>query len=285
MIRALSVIGHGINILPHYLTHYSEYVDEIQLVVYESDTHVNLYEDVSKIVSNFPKAKIVKKIRDRVFDWEKVTSLYNFIKNSHPNDWWVIADVDEFHLYPKDDLKGLINICDDNGWSLVRGGFIDRIGPNGEFSELSTKEDIFKQFPNMGFFRYPMSKACPNKVCVMKGHVEITSGQHYAKIDGYTTWKWQGWNHPLIAPIELYSVQVHHFKWDSTSIERIKAVADIKQSYSYSNEYKLMYDKLRKSKFKIDLNNPEFMFETSTGQSQFRKYKQWNKLIKKIVTI
>jgi hypothetical protein len=285
MIRALSVIGHGINILPHFLTHYSEYVDEIQLIIYESDIHVNLHEEASKIVSKFPKAKIVKKIYDRVFDWEKVTSLYNFIKNSHPNDWWVIADVDEFHLYPNDDLKGLINDCDENGWSLVRGGFIDRIGPDGEFSELSTKECIFKQFPNMGFFRYPMSKACPNKVCVMKGHVEITSGQHYAKIDGYTTWKWQGWNHPLIAPIELYSVQVHHFKWDSTSIERIKAVADVKQVYSYSNEYKLMYDKLRKSKFKIDLNNPEFMFDTNGGESKFRKYKQWNKLLKKIISI
>ena len=33
-----------------------------------------------------------------------------------------------------------------------------------------------------------------------KGYVELTSGQHYAKIDGYTTWKWQGWNHPLINP-------------------------------------------------------------------------------------
>jgi hypothetical protein len=86
MIRALSVVGHGVEILPHFLTHYSEYVDEIQLVVYESDIHKNLFEDVSKIVSAFPKAKIVKKIYDRVFDWEKVTYLYNFIKNDYPND-------------------------------------------------------------------------------------------------------------------------------------------------------------------------------------------------------
>jgi hypothetical protein len=285
MIRALSVIGHGVDILPHFLTHYSEYVDEIQLVVYESDLHENLFEEVSKIVSNFPKGKIVKKIRDKVFDWEKVTSLYNFIKNNHPNDWWVIADVDEFHLYPNDDLKKIIDDCEYNGWSLIRGGFIDRIGPNGEFSELSRQENIFKQFPNMGFFRYPMSYACPNKVCIMKGNIEITSGQHYAKIDGHTTWKWQGWNHPLIAPVDFYSVQVHHFKWDSTSIERIRAVANIKQDYAYSNEYKLMFDKLRKTKFKIDIENPEFMFETSNGEQRFTTYKQWNKLIKKIISI
>jgi hypothetical protein len=127
-----------------------------------------------------------------------------------------------------------------------------------------------------------MSKACPNKVCVMKGYIELTDGQHYAKIDGHTTWKWQGWNHPLINPHSY--IQVHHFKWDSSSIERIKAVADVKQSYSYSDEYKLMYDRIRKSKFKIDLTNPDYMFETCT-KSQFGYYKQWNKLIKKIITI
>lgn len=283
MIRLLSVVGHGTNILPHFLTHYSIYVDEIQLVVYESDIHKNLFDEVTKITKNFPKAKVVKKIYDRVFDWEKVTSLYNFIKNSKPNDWWVIADVDEFHLYPNDNLKQLIYECDENGWELVRGGFIDRIGPSGEFSELKEETNIFEQYPNMGFFRYPMSKACPNKICVVKGSIEITFGQHYAKIDGHTTWRWQGWDHPLINSNSF--VQVHHFKWDSTSIERIKAVADVKQTYSYSDEYKLMYDKLRKSKFKIDLNNPDFMFENSDGQAEFRRYRQWNKLIKKIISI
>jgi hypothetical protein len=143
--------------------------------------------------------------------------------------------------------------------------------------------EIFKQFPNMGFFRYPMSQACPNKVCVIRGGIEITSGQHYAKINGQTTWRWQGWNHPLINS-DSY-VQVHHFKWDSTSIGRIKAVASIKQEYAYSDEYGKMYDALRKTKFKIDLNNPEFMVESSEGQAEFRRYRKWNKLIKKIISI
>jgi hypothetical protein len=281
MIRALSVVGHGTNILPHFLTHYSEYVDEIQLVVYESDIDKNLFNDVSKIVSNFPKAKIVKKIYDRVFDWEKVTSLYNFIKNGNPNDWWVVADVDEFHLYPNDDINSLISVCNEYGWDLVRGGFIDRIGPGGEFSEISSKENIFRQFPNMGYFRYPLSGANPNKICVMKGYVELTNGQHYAKIDGYTTWKWQGWNHPLIAPIEEYNVQVHHFKWDITCVERIKAVADIKKDYSFSNEYLKMYQSIRSNNFEIDVTNEEYMFEY-IGQNE---YKQWNKLFKKIIVI
>jgi len=283
MIRALSVIGHGINLIPHYIKHYTKYVDEIQFVVYQSPVHPKLIEEVQKIVKDYDNVKIVKTIEDRSFDWEKVTQLYNFIKYKNSNDWWVISDIDEFHLYPNDDLKKLISNCNEYGWDLVRGGFIDRIGPDGEFSKLTSDRNIFEQFPNAGFFRYPMSKACPNKVCVMKGYVELTAGQHYAKIDGQTTWKWQGWNHPLINPHSF--VQVHHFKWDSTSGERVREVANVMKDYSYSEEYRIMYRQLAKTRFKIDLNESEFMFELGLDKPEFKRYRQWNKLINKIIAI
>jgi hypothetical protein len=195
----------------------------------------------------------------------------------------VVADVDEFHLYPNNNLKELINICDEKGFELIRGGFIDRIGVDGEFSELKSDVSIWEQYPNAGFFRYPMSNANPNKICVMKGHIELTSGQHYAKLDNLTTWKWQGWNHPLI--YDLGYVQVHHFKWDKTSIDRIKSVASIKQDYAYSKEYEQMFLSLRKSRFKIDLTKPEFMFTYGPNKSKFEEYTKWNKLIKKIISI
>jgi hypothetical protein len=128
-----------------------------------------------------------------------------------------------------------------------------------------------------------MSNANPNKICVMKGYVEITSGQHYAKIEGQTTWRWQGWNHPLINPHSF--VQVHHFKWDKSCVDRIKAVADIRQDYAYSNEYQTMYENLRKNRFKIDLIKTEYQFELGLTQPEFRRYRNWNKLIKKIISV
>ena len=284
MIKLLTVIGHGTNILPHFIEHYERQVDEINIVVYVSDIALNLEEEVKNVIKNYNKIKIVKVIKERVFDWNKVTTLYNFIKYKNPNDWWVIADVDEFHLYPDDDLKMLISDCDKNGWDIVRGGFIDRIGIDGTFPELN-EISIWEQFPNAGFFRYPMSSACPNKICVVKGEIEITSGQHYAKIGDQTTWKHQGWSHPLIAPYETHSVQVHHFKWDKTSIERVKAVADVKQDYAFSKEYEIMYSKLLKTKFQINMNDPDFMFEFGLTYPEFNRYRNWNKLIKKIISI
>ena len=285
MIKLVTIIGHGTNLLPHFINHYKKYVDEINVAVYVTDRYPNIEKEVDDILIDFPFVNKVISVKERMYDWEKVTSLYNFIKSKSPNDWWVVADIDEFHLYPNDDLKKLVNDCDDNGWDIVRGGFIDRIGPDGSFPEIMNILSIWQQFPNAGFFRYPMSNACPNKITVCKGHVIITSGQHYAKVDGQTTWRWQGWNHPLIAPIDTHSVQVHHFKWDVTAEQRIMDVASIKQDYSYSDEYALMFKELKKRNFKIDLKHKDYMFEEGLVYPEFNRYRHWNKLIKKIVSI
>jgi hypothetical protein len=285
MVKLITVIGHGTNLLPHFIEHYQKHVDEIIIAIYETDLYPTLSDDINNIIKNYDNVSIGITIKERVFDWEKVTQLYNFIKSKNKNEWFVIADIDEFHLYPKDSLDKLIYDCQENNWDIVRGGFIDRIGKDGEFSELVSDESIWRQFPNAGFFRYEMSRACPNKICIIKGYVDITSGQHYAKINDHTTWRWQGWSHPLIAPIETHSVQVHHFKWDSTSIDRVLDVANLKEEYAFSDEYFKMYKELKKTNFKIDLTKPEYMFETNLVKSEYSGYKNWNKLIKKIISI
>jgi hypothetical protein len=264
------------------LNHYKDKVDEMHIVVYDWEEQSNLSE-VQKIVSQFPNAKIVKTVIEEKYNWGKVTQLYNEVKSTHPNDWWVISDDDEFHVY-SDSLRSIISNCDVNGWEMVRGGFIDRIGEDGEFVELLDTDDIFEKFPYAGFFRFPLSGANPNKICIAKGHVEITNGQHYAKIDGHTTWKWQGWNHPLIAPINKCSVQVHHFKWDSTCGERIRAVANINKDYSYSEEYRKMYRELAKFRFKLPLDDERFGFELSPTY-HYSGYSKWKQLFKKIISI
>jgi len=278
-IRLVTVTGSRTNTLSHMLSHYADIVDEIFVVVYEWE-NFSTYNSVQEIVSHFPNAKIVRRETKEKFNWEYVTQLYNETKLMYPNDWWIVSDDDEFHIYSKQ-LDEIIEDCEENGWELVRGGFVDRIGIDGTFPEIKDNVDIFKQFPLAGFFRYPLSGACPNKVCIMKGYIEITPGQHYAKIDGQTTWKWQGWNHPLIAPVDEYNVQVHHFKWDSTCVDRIKAVADIKKEYSYSDEYLKMYQAIRRNNFQIDTTNPDFMIENDG----FSDYGKWNILFKKIISI
>ena len=280
-LRLVTVTGSRTNTLFHMLNHYTNLVDEIHIVVYEWEGF-STYDSVQEIVSKFPNAKIVRREIKEKFNWEYVTQLYNETKLTHPNDWWVVSDDDEFHSY-SNPLREIIMDCESNGWNVVRGGFVDRIGKDGVFNEINETQNIFEQFPMAGFFRYPMSGACPNKICLVKGNVEITPGQHYANIEGHSTWRWQGWNHPLIAPIEEYNVQVHHFKWDSTCVERIKSVADIRKDYSYSDEYLKMYQAIRRENFEIPIED-KYMFEYCPTPN-YENYKNWSKLFKKIISI
>lgn len=284
-IRLVTVTGSRTDTLEYMINHYWDMVDELHIVVY--DTKNNQYENVKEITEKYKqKVFLYKHDDEQEYNWETVTALYNEVKNQHPDDWWVISDDDEFHVYSKP-LKEIINDCEQNNWSIVRGGFIDRIGQEGIFKKIkpfSDKESLFSQFPYAGFFRYPMSKACPNKICLVKGNVEITPGQHYAKIEGQTTWRWQGWQHPYIAPVTEYNVQVHHFKWDETVVDRIKKVADIRKDYAYSDEYFKMYQALRINNFQLNLLNELYGFEYCPV-ANYESYKAWKKLFNKIISI
>jgi len=261
------------------LKHYESMVDEIFVVVYRQSEDDGILEEVKRC-----GVEPYMVVTEPKFNWEKVTELYNKVKQTKPNEWWVVADDDEFHLYPKN-IRKMIKECEENGWEFITGGFVDRIGPDGTFPKVHKYTDIWKSFPNAGFFRYPMSGACPNKVCVMKGSVDVTSGQHYAIVgeDGKNSW---GKFHPKKYPIGKGEgfVQVHHFKWDSTVLERLKEVSETKEDYTFWREYKKMYREIQLNDNKIDISNSEFHIE-HMDDNYHHSYSQWDILIDKIVSV
>ena len=245
MLNLVTVVGSNTHLLPHMLKHYEGKVDKVYVAVYRQDENDGVLEEVLDLGI---KPCIIT--TDEKYNWERVTALYNYIKRTKPNDWWIVSDDDEFQVYSKV-ISDIIKICDESGYEFVTGGFVDRIGKNGTFAEIKEDSNLWELFPMAGFFRYPLSGACPNKVTMCKGYIEVTPGQHYAKIDGQTTWKWQGWNHPLRFPTTQNFTQVHHFKWDSTVLDRLQDVANVKSEFSYSNEYQTMYDAIKSNNFKI----------------------------------
>ena len=63
MLRVISVIGHGVDLIPHFIQHYNKFnVDEILLYVYESD----LYPDLEKLVSEKIKDHTNEKLMDGI---------------------------------------------------------------------------------------------------------------------------------------------------------------------------------------------------------------------------
>jgi len=279
MANLVTVVGENTHLLPHMLKHYEDVIDKAYVAVYRQSDDDGILEEIEELgiepfmVFTEPK-----------YNWNRVTEIYNTIKHTKPNDWWIVADDDELQVYPEP-IEDIIKNCERYGYDFVTGGFLDRIGIDGTFPEVTRDTNIHKAFPLAGFFRHPMSGACPNKVTLMKGYQKVTSGQHYALFnDGTNSW---GTGHARRMPVNEIFTQVHHFKWDSTCIERIKKVADNKKDYSFSDEYKIMYDAIKDSGWKIDVNNLKFLIENMKELSyvEYMDYPHWDTLKDKIVTI
>jgi len=278
MLNLVTVVGRNTHILPHMLKHYEGKVEKHYVVVYRQSDDDGILEEIEELgITPF------KVVTEPKFHWEKVTDLYNEVRVTKPNDWWVISDDDELQVYPTD-IDYLIRQCEYYGYDFITGGFIDRIGKGGTFPKVKRDTDIHKEFPLAGFFRFPMSGACPNKVTLAKGHQKITPGQHYALFSDGNSW---GTSHPKRYPIEECFTQVHHFKWDESCIKRIKEVADNKKEYSFSNEYLKMYNAIKDSNWKIDIENKLYLVESLKEFSyiDYYDYSKWNILTRKIVKI
>ena len=215
------------------------------------------------------------------FNWDKVTEIYNETISLKPDEWWIVADDDELQVYSKP-IEEIVQECEENGWEFVRGGFIDRIGEDGDFPKITKESNVWKEMPNAGFFRYPLSRAEANKVTLLKGKHGVVSGQHFIQFDnGDTSW---GDYHPLCYPIEKNFTQVHHFKWDYSVLQRLKEVSSSKLHEAFSHEYKKMLSAIEYLDYKLDLNEREFMFER-VESPDYKQYRKWKPLTKKILKI
>ena len=271
----VTVCGHNTTMLRHMINHYKDFVDEIYVVVYLSSDKDRVLSEVTEITKEL-NIDIHKTTVEEPFNWERVTELYNETKLLKPDDWWIVADDDEFHVYPKP-INELIEDCEENGYKFITGAFLDRIGENGRFPKILPFDDsdIWEEFPLAGSFRYPVSNACPNKTVVMKGDIQVTNGQHYAMIDGEDTYG-DRWMNDLRYPVGDCFIQVHHFKWDITVIGRLREVSRIKEDYTFHKEYRDMFDYIIDNYGTIDINDERFMIERS-GKDYF-DYPHWDKI-------
>ena len=147
-VNLVTVCGHNTIMLRHMLNHYKDFVDEIYVVVYLSSDKDRVLSEVNEITRDL-NIDIHKTTIEEPFNWERVTELYNETKLLKPNDWWIVSDDDEFHLYPKP-INDLIDDCEENGYKFITGAFLDRIGEDGRFPKIIDDSDIWKEFPLVG---------------------------------------------------------------------------------------------------------------------------------------
>jgi hypothetical protein len=262
------------------LRHYKPIVKDFFVIIYAHHKDDPVIEEATLILDNL-NLKPYKVVIEKPFHWERVTQYYNETKQLKPDEWWIVADDDELQLYSKP-ISEIVDECEENDWEFVTGGFLDRIGENGTFPKITDDSDIWKEMPNAGFFRYPLSEANPNKVTLMKGKHNVVPGQHYVDFgNSKTSW---GTSHLLRYPIEKNFTQVHHFKWDYSVLQRLKQVSTSTANESFAKEYKIMLDAIVDRDYNLDLTNREFMFER-VDVPNYNQYRKWKALTENILNI
>ena len=120
---------------------------------------------------------------------------------------------------------------------------------------------------------------------MMKGKVQVSNGQHYVQLDEDTTTCQM--EHPKRYPIDKNFTQVHHFKWDSSVLERLQEVGKSSIGESWGHEYKLMYDEIAKNDLQQILTDHAFLEQkaASNAVSLIINYSEETELVKEMSNI
>lgn len=267
----VTVSGNRSNILQHQLKYYKTFVKDAVVFINDSaysnrDINDKSYDDAVAL-----GAKTYRVDNDHRFNATQVTNVINYYRSKYPKEWFIIADDDEFQSY-NDDLPSIIDYCLAHGHKFVTGGFVDRIGADGHLSEIREDSDIWSLFPYAGFYRYPSCKACPHKITLASGNLQVSGGQHFAAIDRKAILaRYAG--HKLRYPVDRTFTQVHHFKWDNTVADRLLAVT-LAKDRQYGEECMTQYEALKANGFCIDVTKPNYYCQYSPT-AKYDSYKHW----------
>ncbi|MFD8308511.1 hypothetical protein ACFV29_40275 [Streptomyces sp. NPDC059690] len=172
-----------------------------------------------------------------------------------PDDWWIVADLDEFHVFDRP-LADITAFCDAHDYDFLQGAFLDRVDADGRLTGPLPHggTPLWRQYPLAGWLTLALLDGRPTKITLARGTVELDLGQHYA-------WTGRG------APVGEIYAQVHHFKWTSSARRRLaRRVA----AYS-SGEWRLVHRSIvgESQRFlghldnndgRIDVDDPRFRF-------------------------
>lgn len=195
--------------------------------------------------------------------------LIRFVMDRGPDDWYVVADSDEFHVYDRP-LPDLVELCRKGGYDFVGGCLLDRLAADGGFPEVGGGS-LWQQYPLAGSISAGLLKALPLKVALTHGSVELLSGQHGAP-EGRQV------------PYERSSVQVHHFKWTASVVarlrERIAALESDGRRAGHSaiiRENRRFLRHIDRHGGRVDVDNPRFLLRQSAGK--FADYPHWHEIV------
>lgn len=244
-IHLVTLVGGHVDVMPFMLEHYrSKGVDAFSVNVHlrHPDDPVGL--EVRAITDAFGCA--METVVGNWLDYE--LSVWLASMRQYSDDWWILADQDEFHYFP-DELPALLAYCDARGYDHIYGTFVDRVSSDGRFAVVDRSRPLWPQFPLGGIVSARLFGRFSPKVVAAKGRVIIGTG-HHKTLNGCP------------CPARDAFVQVHHFKWTDGVVERQQHRAEHfrKAGVNHWTESARIVDYAEMHSMRIDTSDHQFMF-------------------------
>lgn len=274
-IRFVSVVGGDTGLLDAAITHYRT----LGVESFHIARHIESFDD-----PDFQRSQDVlaghgisfTAVHQGAWDEDLNGYLIRAQMRRHPDDWWVIADLDEFHVYDRP-LADVIAACEAGGYDYVKGALLDRLAADGRLAALKPNESIWAQYPLAGLVTLRLPGAGSSKVTLARGNVRLHLGQHGAETG-------------RLMPAEEAFPQVHHFKWNDSALARL---VQREQAYSSGDwhltypdtvdESRRMLKHLQANGGRIDITAQELQLQHCG--SAYADYKPWPELIPTLKTI
>lgn len=268
-IRFVSVVGADTGLLDSAITHYRS----LGVESFHIARHIESFDD-----PDFQRSQDVVARHGISFaavhqgPWDEDLNGYLIWAQMrrHPADWWVIADLDEFHVYERP-LTDVIAACEAGGYDHVKGALLDRVAADGSLAALEPNVSIWAQYPLAGFVTLRLPGGGSSKVTLARGDVRLHLGQHGAVA-----------GRPM--PAAEAFPQVHHFKWDDSVLarlvqrERAYASGDWHLTYPDTvDESRRMLQHLKANGGRIDVTAEELSLHRCG--SDYSDYEAWPELV------
>ena len=197
--------------------------------------------------------------------------IYNEVVSTKPDEWWIVADLDEFAVFPKPLEQFIYEDLMYNDVDFMYGIMLDRIGENGEFSELTYDDNIWKKFPNVGFISRSIRKNDVNWAGLLKGKYKLYEGQHK-----FTHFPNSHEEYANYIKDNKSLIQIHHFRWKRDHIDIEKEYVKMGEKWWGAQHQKVLDYMLEHNK--IDVKDSRFLIENCPND-KFDSYSKWKDLL------
>jgi hypothetical protein len=224
-LHLLGVVGGGDSVLvKHLVEHYRSLgVESFKLIRHAESTSDPDYE----LIDHYARQSGITLHDTWLGPWDDKIheARMKAVMAEYPDDWFVLVDLDEFHLYDRP-LPELIEMCESSGRVYVKGCYIDRLALDGSFPKVDSSP-LWEQYPLGGAITAQILDAIPLKIGLALGQTLISGGHHVGEGG-------KG------LPRDQSYIQVHHFKWTGSVMQRTRRRI---QRYE-TRRWNLAYDKV-----------------------------------------